>query len=194
MLPRFAMLKRQSSSELMAWYYSRLAPADKQAGSIHWRSSALSVPFTAVLSFSPAVSTTGTQFCWQSSWVVTKFIATCESLASDAYKSMLVTSNADDVLLTRAFTGLETNMLRASIVAAGLDPANLPERGMIDVSKDIDVEARADQPKRWRDIWSAGHSVSGVSAILPVAELIARSTHEYQDARRTVATLIENLP
>ena len=29
---------------------------------------------------------------------------------------------ADDVLLTRAFTGLETNMLRPSIRAAGLDP------------------------------------------------------------------------
>ena len=124
----------------------------------------------------------------------TKFIATCESLASDAYKAMLVKSNADDVFLTRAFTGLETNMLRPSIVAAGLDPANLPERGMIDVSKDIDVEARADQSKRWRDIWSAGHSVSGVSAVLPVAELVERSTHEYQDARRTVATLIGNMP
>jgi len=121
----------------------------------------------------------------------TKFIATCESLASDAYKSMLVKSNADDVLLTRAFTGLETNMLRPSIVAAGLDLANLPERGMIDVSKDIDVEA---QPKRWRDVWSAGHSVSGASAVLPVAELVEQSTHEYQDARRTVATLIGNLP
>lgn len=123
----------------------------------------------------------------------TKFIATYESLASDEYKSMLVKSNADAILLTRAFTGLNTNMLLPSIVAAGLDPANLPERGMIDVSKDIDIEARADQPKRWRDIWSAGHSVSGVSAVLPVAELIQRSTREYQDARRTIATLIGNL-
>jgi nitronate monooxygenase len=120
----------------------------------------------------------------------TKFIATRESLASEAYKSMLVKSNADDILLTRAFTGLITNMLRPSIIAAGLDPANLPERGMIDVSKDIDIEAHGNQPTRWRDIWSAGHSVSGVSAVLPVAELIARSTREYQDARRTVATLI----
>ena len=42
----------------------------------------------------------------------TKFIATRESLAKDAYKEMLVKSRLDDVLLTRAFTGLETNMLR----------------------------------------------------------------------------------
>jgi nitronate monooxygenase len=117
----------------------------------------------------------------------TKFIATHESLASDAYKGMLANSNADDVLLTRAFTGLETNMLRPSIIAAGLDPANLPARGMIDVSKDIDVEGRVDRPKRWRDIWSAGHSVSGVSAVLPVAELVAHTTREYHGARRKVA-------
>ena len=123
----------------------------------------------------------------------TKFIATRESLASGGYKSMLVKSNADDVLLTRAFTGLETNMLRPSILAAGLDPDSLPLRGMIDVSKDIDVEARADRPKRWRDVWSAGHSVSGVSAVLPVAELVARSSREYQDARRRVAAQFGNL-
>ena len=45
----------------------------------------------------------------------------------------------DDVLLTRAFTGLETNMLRPSIAAAGLDPDNLPVRGGIDISKDINA-------------------------------------------------------
>jgi nitronate monooxygenase len=46
------------------------------------------------------------------------------------------------------------------------------------MSKDVDIVARADQPKRWRDIWSAGHSVSGVSTVLLVAQLIARSTRD----------------
>src|SRR6185295_6420286 len=92
----------------------------------------------------------------------TKFIATRESLAKDAYKQMLVTSRLDDVLLTKAFTGLETNMLRPSIAAAGLDPDNLPMRGSIDIAKDINVSERdrqnAEGPdaKRWKDIWSAG--------------------------------------
>ncbi|MDP3241370.1 MAG: nitronate monooxygenase, partial [Reyranella sp.] len=72
----------------------------------------------------------------------TKFIATRESLAKDAYKQMLVSSRLDDVLLTRAFTGLETNMLRPSIEAAGLDPDNLPARGKIDISKDINAAER----------------------------------------------------
>jgi nitronate monooxygenase len=118
----------------------------------------------------------------------TKFIATRESLAKDAYKQMLVRSRLDDVLLTRAFTGLETNMLRPSIAAAGLDPDNLPIRGAIDVSKDINASER-DKPdapgssaKRWKDIWSAGHSVSGVADVPSVAELIERTKAEYDAA------------
>ncbi len=56
----------------------------------------------------------------------TQFIATHESMADQRYKDMLVASSADDIVLTRAFTGLQTNMLRPSIVAAGLDPDLLP--------------------------------------------------------------------
>jgi nitronate monooxygenase len=113
----------------------------------------------------------------------TKFIATRESLAKDAYKEMLVKSRLDDVLLTKSFTGLETNMLRPSIAAAGLDPENLPVRGAIDIAKDINVSER-EKPdaKRWKDIWSAGHSVSGVADVPSVAELIERTKAEYDAA------------
>jgi nitronate monooxygenase len=112
----------------------------------------------------------------------TKFIATRESLAADRYKEMIVSSTADDILLTRAFTGLQTNMLRPSIVAAGLDPDALPEREPIDVAADISVEAREKRPKRWRDVWSAGHSASGVDAVRTVADLVARPAEEYRAA------------
>ena len=121
----------------------------------------------------------------------TKFIATRESLAKDGYKQMLVEGRLDDVLLTRAFTGLETNMLRPSIVAAGLDPDNLPVRGAIDISKDINAaerDKRAQEPsaKRWKDIWSAGHSVSGVDDVPSAAELVARTAAEYDAALRSM--------
>jgi len=72
----------------------------------------------------------------------TRFIATRESMAPERCKQMLVESSLDDVLLTRAFTGLQTNMLRPSIVAAALDPDALPERGAIDLAADISIEAR----------------------------------------------------
>ena len=107
----------------------------------------------------------------------TKFIATHESMADE---QMLVRSSANDVLLTRAFTGSQTNMLRPSIVAAGLDPDALPERGGIDISKDIDVRARDRRPKRWRDIWSGGHSTSGVTMVMSVAELVEQTAIEYR--------------
>src|SRR5262245_56671790 len=110
----------------------------------------------------------------------TKFIATRESMADGSYKEMLVASGADDSLLTTAFTGLQTNMLRPSIEAAGLDPDNLPQRGAIDIGKDLDIGARESRPKRWRDIRSAGHSVSGVTDVLAVDELVAQTLEEYR--------------
>ncbi len=112
----------------------------------------------------------------------TKFIATAESMADPRYKAMLVASSADDILLTTAFTGLQTNMLRPSIAAAGLDPENLPQRGPIDIGKDIDIGARDSRPARWRDIWSAGHSTSGVTAVLSVDDLVAQTIAEYRAA------------
>jgi nitronate monooxygenase len=110
----------------------------------------------------------------------TKFIATRESMADPRYKQMLVEGSADDILLTTAFTGLQTNMLRPSISAAGLDPDDLPARGAIDIGRDIDVGVREARPKRWRDVWSAGHSISGVTGVLSVDDLVAHTLAEYR--------------
>ena len=41
-------------------------------------------------------------------------------------------------------------------------------------------------PKRWKDIWSAGHSVSGVGDVPTVTELVARTAEEYDAACRSV--------
>ena len=121
----------------------------------------------------------------------TRFIATRESMAPARYKEMLVESRLDDVLLTKAVTGLETNILRPSLLAAGLDPDRLPARGAINVAQDIDrgTRERADSggAKHWKDIWSAGHSVSGVADVLAVAELVAQTAVEYETARRQAA-------
>lgn len=108
----------------------------------------------------------------------TRFIATQESMAVQGYKDMLVSSSLDDVMLTSAFTGLPASKLRPSIVAAGLDPDALPVRGMINVAEDINPDKR---PKRWKDTWSAGHSVSGVKDLPPVAELVERVAREFNN-------------
>lgn len=109
----------------------------------------------------------------------TRFIATRESMAPEAYKQLIVGTNMDGITLTKAFSGLETNMIRRSIEAAGLDPDNLPERGMIDVSKDLDPGNK----KRYRDIWSAGHTAGSIHDVPVVRHLVARLCKEYEAAK-----------
>ncbi|HZZ86934.1 MAG TPA: nitronate monooxygenase [Caulobacteraceae bacterium] len=112
----------------------------------------------------------------------TRFIATSESLAPDNYRAMLVQASMDDVTLTKAFTGLPTNMLTPSIVAAGLDPARLDE-AMDEARSREAFGAAAEGPRRWSDIWSAGHSVSGVREVASVAQVVAQTRTEFEAAR-----------
>jgi nitronate monooxygenase len=121
----------------------------------------------------------------------TKFIATHESMAPPAYKKMLVESGMDDVMLTQAFTGLDTNMLRPSMIAAGLDPSSLPPRvSNEEAAKKFGSMAVVEGPRRYKDIWSAGHSISGVDRIQRAAELVDRTLAEYLAARDHTARLL----
>ncbi|HEU4839947.1 MAG TPA: nitronate monooxygenase [Ilumatobacteraceae bacterium] len=112
----------------------------------------------------------------------TRFIATTESMAAPAYKEMLVTGELDDVLLTSAISGLPTSILRPSLLAAGLDPDALPATISADTAAAL-YGGRATGPRRWRDIWSAGHAVSGVHDVPAVGDLVRRTITEYEAAR-----------
>jgi len=117
----------------------------------------------------------------------TRFIATQEAQADPAYKQALVESTADDIVYTNLFTGVHGNYLRKSIVAAGLDPDNLPEA---DKSK-MNFGSGGDQKsKAWRDIWGAGQGTGQIDAIPTTAELVARLAVEYQAAK----TGVQNSP
>ncbi|WP_153504797.1 NAD(P)H-dependent flavin oxidoreductase [Cumulibacter manganitolerans] len=118
----------------------------------------------------------------------TRFIAADESDASEGYRSMLVDASMDDVLLTRAFTGLQTNMLIPSIEAAGIDPARLDEAISPDMAGRL-FGAPSDGPRRWQDIWSAGHSVSAVHEVAPVARIVDEIATEYAAAGARLNTL-----
>jgi nitronate monooxygenase len=117
------------------------------------------------------------------SYMGTRFIATNESLAEPAYKQMLVDCDSDDVLLSDAFTGLPANMLRPSVVAAGLDPDHLPEGlGAEGAARLFGRDGSG--ARRWEAIWSAGHSVAGVRHVSSVAGLVEQTHEEYEAARR----------
>ncbi|MGX1772972.1 NAD(P)H-dependent flavin oxidoreductase [Nocardia brasiliensis] len=106
----------------------------------------------------------------------TKFLATTESLAPAAHKQMVAAATLDDVVLTSALTGLPTSMLRPSLDAAGL--ALDRHTGGADVST---LLAQADGAEPWRDLYSGGHSVSGVHAVCSVAEVVERTAREFHD-------------
>jgi nitronate monooxygenase len=113
----------------------------------------------------------------------TRFIATRESLASDAYRAMLVAASMDEVVLTSSFTGLRSNMLAASITAAGLDLAQLDESiSQARAAEAFGAGSTLDGTKRWTDIWSAGHSVSGVTAVQSVQALVDEIAAAYAAA------------
>jgi len=111
----------------------------------------------------------------------TKFIATDESMAEEGYKRMLVDCEFDDVMLSRAFTGLDTNTLTPSIRMAGLDPDNLPPGMANERTAELYGRGGSSPIKRWKHVWSAGHSVSGVRTMGAVAALVEQTAGEFTE-------------
>ncbi|MEA3159172.1 MAG: nitronate monooxygenase [Gammaproteobacteria bacterium] len=110
----------------------------------------------------------------------TRFIATEEGNAPPEYKQMLIDSGAEDIVYTSLFSGINGNYLRGSVVHAGLDPDHLPEADKTKMNFGTGGNTAA---KAWRDIWSAGQSVSGIHDIEAVDALVARMEREYAAAR-----------
>jgi len=108
----------------------------------------------------------------------TRFIATQEAGAAPAYKDMLVASAIEDVIYTAYFSGVRGNYLKASIIAAGLDPAMVGDAGQRPLAVTADGVKKA-----WKDIWSAGHGVGGISDIPDVAALVDRLEAEFRQSR-----------
>ena len=117
-------------------------------------------------------------------YIGTRFIATAEANASDEYKSMLIDSRAEDILYTPLFSGVAGNYLRASVARAGLDPDNLPDAGKAAMNFGAGGKPAL---KAWKDIWSAGQSVSGIHEVAAVREVVDRMAAEYAAARERIA-------
>jgi nitronate monooxygenase len=120
----------------------------------------------------------------------TRFIAASESMASEGYRRMLVEASMDDVMQTSSFTGLPANMLAPSIRAAGLDPDRLDESmSEARAREQYGAGAAAEGPRRWTDIWSAGHSVSGVTRLQAAREIIDQTRAEFEGAQVASTTI-----
>jgi len=74
------------------------------------------------------------------------------------------------------------NYLKPSIMAAGMDPDNLPTSDPSKMSFGTDASGERAKPKAWKQIWGSGQGVGSVAKILPAAELIGRFKKEYDGA------------
>ena len=143
--------------------------------------------FAGPLALSGAIANGGAILAAQAmgadvAYIGSPFIATEEADAAAGYKQGVVDGRAGDIVYSNLFTGVHGNYLRSSILAAGLDPDNLPEGDL----KTMNF-GQSNGAKAWRDIWGAGQGIGAVESVLPVAELVARWTAEYAAARERIA-------
>ena len=117
-------------------------------------------------------------------YVGSAFIATREANAAPGYKDMIVASGGEDIVYTNLFTGVLGNYLRPSVVAAGLDPENLPQA---DPSKMNFGSGGNQSAKAWRDIWGCGQGIGAVKSVQSAADLVARLAAEYETAKQELA-------
>ena len=116
-------------------------------------------------------------------YIGSAFIATYEANATQAYKQAIVDYNADDIMLSNLFTGVNGNYLKPSIEAAGLDPKNLPES---DPSKMSFGSGGESSSKAWKDIWGCGQGIGAIKVIGSAADLVGGLTNQYNNALKRV--------
>lgn len=107
----------------------------------------------------------------------TRFIPTRESMASEAYKQMLVDCTVEDIVVSAGITGTAASWLKPSLRANGLDPDNMPSAP----SRNYDSN-QAIVTKKWKDVWAAGQGVGAIKRIEPVADVVDRLEQEYAQA------------
>lgn len=117
-------------------------------------------------------------------YIGSPFIATMEANAPPAYKDGIVAGRAADIVYSNLFTGVHGNYLRASIVAAGMDPDNLPEG---DVNT---MDFGGGTRKAWRDIWGSGQGIGAVTAVEPAADRVALLAAQYAEAKAELAARV----
>jgi nitronate monooxygenase len=136
---------------------------------IPWLKENLDVPIVAAGCISTgrqmaASFALGAELCY----LGTRFIASTECRATDAYKQMVVDAGPDDIVYTDAVSGIHANFLKATI-----PDATQPSRG-------------PDAAKRWKDIWSAGQGVVDVKDVKPVGQIVEDLVREYHAAKASL--------
>lgn len=120
-----------------------------------------------------AVENLGADFAY----LGTRFLATQETMISQAYREMVWQSTMEDLVASRAITGALGNWMRASIEAAGISLEDMQGAAKLDFSGDMHAGSKA-----WKNVWSAGQGVGAITKPETIAEVVAVLVDEYQQA------------
>lgn len=131
---------------------------------IPWLAAELEVPILAAGCISDgrqvvASLALGAALCY----IGTRFIASSECGAVEAYKQRVVAATPEDIVYTDRVSGIHANFL-ADTVPPDFQPDRSPEGA-----------------KRWKDIWSAGQGAGLIHEVKPIAAIVedlAREAHD----------------
>ena len=139
--------------------------AGGHAGTVHpytlipWLRDNLSVPIVAAGAISTGQAVAAAlSLGAELAYLGTRFIASAECGASAKYKELVRASTHEDIVYTDAVSGTHANFIRQT----------LPEH-----------QQAGTDTKRWRDIWSAGHGVTLIHEVKPMADIVAEIVDEY---------------
>jgi len=96
----------------------------------------------------------------------TRFIASDECGAPDAYKDKVVACGPEDIVYTDKVSGVNANFIADTLPLE---------------------ETSGSEAKRWKDIWSAGHGVAEVKAVQPIEQIVDDLVREYHDALQALS-------
>src|SRR3546814_5001465 len=108
-------------------------------------------------------------------------------MASAQMKHLFIKSNITEIIYSAEVDGVGANWLRQTLPTTG----NLRAGGAVGSMNVSDVLG---EPKRWRDILSAGQGVGSIHDTPPVADLIARMEHEYRAATDRLISIAGRRP
>jgi NAD(P)H-dependent flavin oxidoreductase YrpB (nitropropane dioxygenase family) len=91
-----------------------------------------------------------------------------ESVASEDYKNAIATGVPEDIVLSKAASGIPANLLKASLVRLGLDPAAAP-------ALDVGGWTRS-------AAWSSGHGIGFSGPRQSCRQLVERLIEEHESA------------
>ncbi|WP_370154113.1 NAD(P)H-dependent flavin oxidoreductase [Ferrovibrio sp.] len=120
-------------------------------------------------------------------YVGTRLINTAESMASAQMKQLIIESNINDIIYSAEVDGVGANWLRQTLPTTG----NLRAGGQVGSMNVSDVLG---EPKRWRDILSAGQGVGSIHDVPRVADLITRMEREYRAATDRLISIAGRQP